>query len=59
MDRIDRQNKEFDALTVLATKWEALRNVAVVDDDYPHYRRSYELALANFIRALKINGRLT
>jgi hypothetical protein len=57
MSRIELQSKEFDALTVLAEKWSTLRNVAVVDDDYPEYRHYYESALRAFMEALAENGR--
>lgn len=55
---LDRQNKEFDALTELSKRWESLRRIAVVDDDYPEYRHRYEGALKDFIRAVRENGRL-
>ena len=57
MTRIELQNKEFDALTALAENWAVLRQVAVVDDDYPLYRNRYERALTTFIDALRANGR--
>ncbi len=57
MTRIELQNKEFDALTALTERWAELRQVAVVDDDYPTYRQRYERALTAFIDALKANGR--
>lgn len=57
-DALDRQNKEFDALTELAKRWGALQQVAVVDDDYPQYRHRYEGALKDFIGAIRENGRL-
>lgn len=56
--RLDLQNQEFDALDRLIQKWEVLRRVAVVDDDYPEYRHRYEQALAEFIKALRANGRI-
>ncbi len=56
---LDRQNKEFDALTKLADCWRILQSVAVVDDDYPEYRHYYESALKTFIDALRENGRLS
>lgn len=55
---MDLQNAEFDALTKLTERWRVLREVAVVDDDYPQERRRYEAALEDFIRALRANGRL-
>jgi hypothetical protein len=58
MTRIDLQNAEFDALTELAETWKRLRQVAVVDDDYPAYRHRYEGAMKTFIAAIKANGRL-
>ncbi len=56
---LDRQNKEFDALTKLSDCWRILQSVAVVDDDYPEYRHYYESALKTFIDALRENGRLS
>ena len=56
---LDRQNKEFDALTTLAAKWNILRNTAVVDDDYPEMRHYYESAMKDFINAIRENGRIT
>jgi len=55
---LERQNKEFDALTRLSEAWRVLRSVPVVDDDYPAYRHKYESALKDFIDALRENGRL-
>lgn len=57
MDGIDRQNKEFDALTKLTERWRVLQQVAVVDDDYPAERHKYEGALKDFLQACKENGR--
>lgn len=57
-DAIDRQNKEFDALTKLSEKWKTLRNIPVVDDDYPEYRHYYESAMKDFIDAIRANGRI-
>ena len=58
MTRIDLQNAEFKALRALATRWEALQQVPVVDDDYPEFRHRYESAMRDFIDAIKANGRL-
>jgi hypothetical protein len=55
---LDRQNKEFSALTALAKKWKALANTAVVDDDYPEMRHYYESAMKDFIDAIRENGRI-
>lgn len=57
MTGIDRQNREFDALTNLATRWKALQCVAVVDDAYPEERHRYEGALKEFLAAVEANGR--
>lgn len=57
MAAIERQNREFDALTALAHKWASLRQVAVVDDDYPEVRHYYESALQTFLDACEANGR--
>lgn len=54
-ERLDRQNAEFDALTALSEAWSILRQVAVVDDDYPHYRARYERALKTFLKAIIVN----
>lgn len=56
--RLDLQNAEFDTLTELAKQWNILCRIAVVDDDYPSHRMVYEAALANFIDAIRVNGRL-
>ncbi len=58
MDALDRQNKEFDTLTELAKQWDRLSRIAVVDDDYPEYRRYYEKAMKDFIKAIQENGRI-
>lgn len=58
MTGIDRQNREFDALTDLASCWKSLQSVAVVDDDYPQQRSHYEAAVHRFISAIRDNGRL-
>jgi hypothetical protein len=57
-DRIGLQNAEFDALEVLIKSYQRLREVAVVEDDYPEYRHYYERAIRMFIHALRENGRL-
>lgn len=54
-DRIALQNAEFDALTKLAERWASLRQVAVVDDDYPEYRHYYESAMQTFLEAVSAN----
>lgn len=58
MDAMDRQNKEFNALTMLTKRWQQLQQVAVVDDDYPEYRHVYEGAMKDFIDAIRKNGRI-
>lgn len=55
MKSLDPQNAEFDALTRLGEKWQALQRVAVVDDDYPEARHGYEAALRDFVQALRVN----
>jgi hypothetical protein len=55
--RIDRQNKEFTALNQLVKSWETLKQIAVVDDDYPRFRHYYERDLDLFLKACKENGR--
>ena len=56
MDAIDLQNAEFDTLTKLAERWGTLKQVPVVDDDYPAYRHRYEGALRDFLAAVNANG---
>jgi hypothetical protein len=58
-EKLELQNAEFDALTRLAEQWQTLRNVAVVEDDYPYFRHKYESALKTFIDAIRKNGRLS
>lgn len=53
--KIEKQNAEFDSLTDLCKNWKTLRTVAVVDDDYPQYRKLYEIALQRFLRAVVAN----
>jgi len=53
--RIDRQNKEFDAVNGLAHQWRRLSMTPVVDDDYPEVRFGYEQAMRTLIDALKAN----
>ena len=54
-DRMQRQSDEFRACATLARALAALP--AVVDDDYPAARHSYEQALRAFLQACKANGR--
>ena len=58
MSRIELQNAEFDALTNLSKEWAMLRNVPVVDDDYPRARGRYEEARKVFVEAITANGRI-
>lgn len=51
------QGKEFDAAHEFSTQLRRHDAVAVVDDDYPSVRHSYERALAALIVAMKANGR--
>lgn len=57
-DKLDLQNIEFDRMTKLAEAWTILRKIAVVEDDYPQYRRKYEAAMRDFIDAIRANGRI-
>jgi hypothetical protein len=57
-DRIELQNREFNALEKLIEKYKIMCKVAVVDDDYPEVRHYYESALKDFLDALRNNGRL-
>lgn len=56
--RMELQNAEFRAVHTLATRWQMLQPVAVVDDDYPAVRHGYESAVRGLIDAMKANGRL-
>lgn len=51
------QKAEFDAFEKLAERWRIMRNVAVVDDEYPRVRHEWESALATFCEAMQANGR--
>lgn len=57
MDRMKLQRAEFDAADKFASALRAHNMTAVVDDDYPEVRHRYESALAEFIGAMKANGR--
>lgn len=54
-DRIDLQNAEFDALTVLSKAWTRLSMTPVVDDDYEEMRHYYESALRDFLDKVNEN----
>lgn len=56
-NKLKLQNDEFKALDELIRALNRHDEVAVVDDDYPSVRHAYEGALANFIAAMKANGR--
>lgn len=56
-DRIDLQNREFDAVEELSKQWKRLQMTPPVDDDYPAVRHDYEGALRGFLAAAKANGR--
>lgn len=51
------QREEFEALSKLIQNFEAHNLVPIVDDDYPEIRHRYEVALQNFLKACKANGR--
>lgn len=55
IERIELQNKEFNALDNLIKAYTIMTNTAVVDDDYPAMRHNYNSALNRFIIATKIN----
>lgn len=52
-DQIDLQADEFSALVKLTAAYTALP--AVVDDDYPEARETYERAIQDFMRTLSFN----
>lgn len=56
-DPIARQNAEFDALDTLIKAYQYHNQVAVVDDEYPRARHTYEAALIFFFEVCKENGR--
>lgn len=53
--RMELQNREFVAMNELSDAWQTLRQVAVVDDDYPYFRSQYEVALRKFLNAVREN----
>lgn len=57
MKRMELQSAEFDAADAFAKALRAHNNVAVVDDDYPEVRHTYESALRAFFQACANNGR--
>lgn len=57
MDRMRTQSEEFEAMEELYKAWRALRETAVVDDDYMLIRSRYEMARVQYVEAMKKNGR--
>jgi hypothetical protein len=57
-DQLDRQNREFSTLRTLASHYNRLMNVPIVDDDYPEARHKYETAMRDFLDAIRANGRI-
>lgn len=57
-DRIELQNKEFDAVSELAKQYRRIVMTAIVDDDYPEVRHQYESAARALLRAFVANGRV-
>jgi hypothetical protein len=57
-DRLELQNKEFDAVGKLSKAYKTCISVPVVDDDYPEVRYNYECALEDTIAAFRGNGRI-
>lgn len=53
---LEPQKNEFDRLDDLIKAYQNLP--AIVDDDYPLMRGRYEVALKNFIQAIRNNGRI-
>lgn len=58
MDKIELQNKEFDAVAELSEQYRRITLTPVVDDDYPAVRYDYERAVKAAIEAFKANGRI-
>ena len=56
-NRIDLQNKEFDAVAELAEQYRRITLTPVVDDDYPEVRYDYERAVRALMTAFKANKR--
>ena len=54
---VEAQNKEFAALGYLNLTYNKLQDCVDIDD-YPRMKGEYEVALAKFIVALAVNGRL-
>jgi hypothetical protein len=55
MDKIELQNREFDALRTLTNQFRRLNMTPVVDADYTIIRMDYEKALDEFIQAYTEN----
>lgn len=58
MDKMESQNKEFDAVDGLSKAFRRIQLTPIVDDDYPEIRFVYEQSIKTLIEALKQNGRI-
>ena len=59
MEKMERQNKEFDAVQRLTQEYRRIQLTPVVDEDYPAVRHGYEGAVYSLIKAFKENGRIS
>lgn len=55
LDSMRLQSAEFDAMSKLWEAWGNLRQVAIVDDDYPMYRTRYETTMREYVKAVRAN----
>ena len=53
MNKIDKQNKEFDAVAAVSAAYKGL--APIVDDDYPQTRHRYEGGIQRLLDALALN----
>lgn len=56
-DPMQTQRDEFEALHKMIEQKRRLDMTAVVEDDYPVIRRGFEVALHDYVKAMKANGR--
>lgn len=56
-ERMELQNKEFDAVRRLAAQMRRIELTPIVDDDYPEVRFGYEGAAEDVLSAFIANGR--
>lgn len=55
--QIKKQSDEFKAAFKFEEATRILRQTAIVDDDYPSVRYSYEMRLQQLLEAMYANGR--